>query len=28
MLGSGLSPEVQQALPRLVELIQQDLGLS
>jgi len=28
MLGSGLSPEVQQALPRLVEQIQQELGLS
>jgi hydrogenase maturation protease len=28
MLGSGLSPEVQQALPRLVAQIQQELGLS
>jgi hydrogenase maturation protease len=28
MLGSGLSPEVQQALPRLVEQIRQDLGFS
>ena len=28
MLGSGLSPEVQQALPRVVELIRQELGLS
>jgi hydrogenase maturation protease len=28
MLGSGLSPEVQEALPRLVARIQQDLGLA
>jgi hydrogenase maturation protease len=28
MLGSGLSPEVQEALPRLVAQIRQDLGLS
>ena len=28
MLGSGLSPEVQEALPRLVQQIQEDLGLS
>jgi len=27
-LGSKISPEVQQALPRLVEQIRQDLGLS
>ncbi len=26
-LGSGLSPEVQQALPRLVEQIREDLGI-
>jgi hydrogenase maturation protease len=28
MLGAGLSPEVQEALPRLVEQIRRDLGLS
>ncbi|MEW6657737.1 MAG: hydrogenase maturation protease [Thermodesulfobacteriota bacterium] len=28
MLGSGLSPEVQEALPRLVAQIRQDLGFS
>jgi hydrogenase maturation protease len=27
-LGSKLSPEVQQALPRLMEQIQKELGLS
>jgi len=28
MLGAGLSPEVQEALPRLVAQIRQDLGFS